>query len=323
MKSKVKETEATDLRPLHVKYRPTRLEDVLGQDRVTRAIEQTLTGKTATSFLFTGPSGCGKTTLARIVAARVGCDQPREIDAASFTGVDAMRDVARLALFKPLGGGATAIIVDECHRLSGQAWDALLKIIEEPPEGVYWLFCTTVPEKVPKTIQTRCATFNLRELGADELAVLLDEVCGQEGVSPSPGIIDICAERADGSPRQALVFLAKVWECESRKDAAKLLQVADDAEDNPAILLCRALMNGEPWEQLMAAVKSCKGMQAESVRIIVCAYFEKVAVGAKDENSKKLGLALMVLRAFAAPYPGHISGLYPIVLSLGAIAFPE
>src|SRR5678815_3051590 len=141
---------------LHTKYRPLTFDEVIGQDKVVADLRRVVRERRAKSFIFSGPSGVGKTTLARIVAnAFAGymatVANIEEVPAADHTGVDAMRAVANRALYRALGDSPVkAIIVDEAHRLSGAAWDVLLKPIEEPPEHVYWMFCTTHPAKIPR-----------------------------------------------------------------------------------------------------------------------------------------------------------------------------
>jgi DNA polymerase-3 subunit gamma/tau len=143
---------------LATKYRPETWEEVVGQDAVVKSMKVVVTKKSSKCFLLSGPSGCGKTTLARIAARSLGIKGGgalREIDAASKTGVDDMRQVCVDLGYKVLGGGSRGLIVDECHQLSKAAWNSLLKITEEPPPDTYWFFCTTEPSKVPVTIKRR------------------------------------------------------------------------------------------------------------------------------------------------------------------------
>ncbi len=130
------------MEPLHLKYRPKDFDEVVGQDAVVKSLQQAVKNNAGHTFLFTGLSGVGKTTLARITAATVGCVSSNliEIDAATHTGVDDMRDVTFSLKYKPIGvGSVKVIIVDECHMLSKSAWNSLLKVLEEPPAWVYWM----------------------------------------------------------------------------------------------------------------------------------------------------------------------------------------
>src|SRR5260221_235773 len=143
------------------KYRPTHLKDVLGQSQVIKSLEHVIHEKRAKAFIFAGPSGCGKTTLARILASKFAGGQAAitnltERDGAFASGVDSVRELVSSGLYRAIGASSVkAIIIDECHKLSASAWTVLLKPIEEPPEHVYWMLCTTEPSKIPKTIKTR------------------------------------------------------------------------------------------------------------------------------------------------------------------------
>jgi DNA polymerase-3 subunit gamma/tau len=131
---------------LITKYRPRTLADVIGQDNVVRSLQSIGKKKDTQVFLFSGPSGCGKTTLSRILAKMYGVEDNSvlEIDAASRTGVDDMRQLQEIVQYRPFGdSGKRAIILDECHRLSKNAWDSLLKVLEDPPAHIVWCFCTT------------------------------------------------------------------------------------------------------------------------------------------------------------------------------------
>lgn len=256
---------------LHTKYRPTTLDEVVGQDHIMEGLKGVLAAGKQQAFLFEGPSGTGKTTLARIAAKELNCAEVIEVDAASHTGVDAMRDVASRANFVSFDGGGKAIIVDECHRLSRQAWESLLKDIEEPPAGVYWFFCTTEGTKILKPIRTRCITYALKEVPWRKLLGLLDKVAKDEGIQTTEDILDVCAEEAGGSPRQALVNLSAVAHCKTTAEAQAALNRAPGSKQ--AIDLARML--GKEWTIADAAamLREMKDESPEGVRMTVFHYY--------------------------------------------------
>lgn len=303
---------------LHNKYRPTCLTDVLGQEVATNALQRVLKKGTAHSFVFTGPSGCGKTTLARIVANAVGCTKQNlmEVDAATHTGIDAMRAVTEVAQYGGMGASSKrCIIIDEAHALSKAAWQSLLKSVEEPPDHMYWVFCTTEPAKIPKTIQTRCVTVAVKPVPAPMLGKLLKTVCKRERMVVAPDVLKLVATTCDGSPRQALTNLALVAGCKTKREAAHALQTAGTSKE--AIDLCRLLMGKPQWSQCAELLKHFKdnGVDGEGVRRVVCGYMTSVALGTSSRNVNR---ALLVLDAFSQPYPPQ-SGVYPLVLSVGDV----
>lgn len=301
---------------LHVKYRPKALEDVVGQPQVVKALTRVLKEKSFQSFLFSGPAGCGKTTFARIAAKMCGCDMRDivEIDGATNTGIDAMRSVAQAAQYKPFGKSTgRAIIVDECHRLSRQAWDSMLKVVEEPPAHLFWFFCTTEPAKVPNTIRTRCATFSLKAVADQELRNLLLSVLKKEGKKVPDDVVSLVSQKSNGSPRQALVNLGVVLDCKTRKEAATAIEAVEDSD--PVIKLCRLLLQpNRSFVKCAAIVNELQDVNAESVRIVVVNYLGSCLKGTKsDKDAVKF---LTLLENFATPY-NQSEGLSPLWLSIG------
>ena len=309
--------------PMHVRYRPTAFDEVLGQGNVAHSMEAALRSGDSRAFLLSGPSGCGKTTLSRIGAHFIGCSPENviEIDAATHTGVDDVRALQEVLSFIPFGENTNrAVIVDECHRLSANARDSLLKVIEEPPEGVYWFLCTTEPGKVPVTIKTRCNSYTLNSVKEDDLGELLDWVCEEEKIEMSEDVADMCVHEAHGSPRQLLVNIATCRDAETKKDAADLLKTALDSE--PVRDLCQLLLNNGSWIKAMKIVEKMENESPESVRIVICRYMTKVLMGKK--NHAEIRACLGILEAFRADGMWNQSeGTAPLVNAIGRIMYSE
>jgi len=301
------------------KYRPTSFDDVIGHDSVVRSIKAALDGKRGRSFILGGPSGVGKTTLARIIAKHVGAKafDIVEIDGATHTGIDAMRGITERLQYKSFGGGARAVIVDEAHSISKPAVRSLLKAIEEPPDGVYWLLCTTEPASIPKEIRTRCLSYDLKPVPDEDILALLMGVTKAEGlpIANSDEALTVLVEAADGSPRQALSFLA---ECGHTKDLSEIRILIKQAAvaSKEAIDLCRLLIKGASWKELTACIAKLDG-QPESVRIIVLRYMSSVAL-----KEGKPGRALAIMDAFAQPFQDR-EGTAPLILACGGLCFGE
>lgn len=305
---------------LYNKYRPDTFELVLGQNAVVKALERVLKKGTSRAFVFAGPSGVGKTTLARISATYAGCTRINrvEIDAALNTGVDAMRKVAEAIRYVPMGKGAKkAVIVDEAHRLSGQAWDSLLKAVEEAPKHALWFFCTTNGAKLPATLKTRCVWLSLVSVSDRDIRRLVDDVASEEKIRVSESVVDLIVRQAHGSPRQALVNLAACDGVKDKKEAAEILHTA--LSSDATIELCRFMLRPGSWVKLMSIITKLDGQSPEGLRIIVCNYYASVLKRASSERD--VTHALSVLEAFSQEY-NQAEGMAPLFLSVGRVMYP-
>ena len=171
---------------LAVKYRPRDFREVCGQKSVIKVLERQLQLNIIKHcYLFCGSSGCGKTTLARIFANKIneGIGEPIEIDAASNSGVENVRSIIKQAQERSIEGKYKIFIIDECHALSNQAWQAFLKCIEEPPMYTIFMFCTTDPQKIPATITNRVMRFQINKLPTKDIISRLKQICKEEGIT--------------------------------------------------------------------------------------------------------------------------------------------
>ena len=261
-------------------YRPQTLDDLIGQDALVRTLRNALEqGRVAHAFVLTGVRGVGKTTTARIIARGLNCLGPDgnggptvnpcgvcancraitedrhvdvlEMDAASRTGVDDIRDIIEGVQYRPVSARYKIYIIDEVHMLSRNAFNALLKTLEEPPEHVKFVFATTEIRKVPITVLSRCQRFDLRRIDVADLSGLFERICGLESVEAEPEALRLIATAADGSARDGLSLLDQAMALARGPVTAGLVQdmlgLADRAE---IFTLFSGLMAGRITEVL-------------------------------------------------------------------------
>jgi DNA polymerase-3 subunit gamma/tau len=220
---------------LYLKWRPPTFDDMVGQEHITRTLRNSLkTGRIRHAYLFSGPRGTGKTTSARLLAKAINCrdENPEnrpcnvcdaciavnegryldliEIDAASHTGVDDVRDLRDKIAFSPGEGQYKVYIIDEVHRFSGSAFDALLKTLEEPPQHAIFILATTEIDKVPPTIKSRCLPFEFRLFSVLEVADRLQLIAESEGLQVERAALEVVARNGRGSMRDSVSLLDQI-----------------------------------------------------------------------------------------------------------------
>jgi DNA polymerase III subunit gamma/tau len=213
------------------KWRPQVFEDVIGQGHITRTLQNAIaTNRLAHAFLFSGPRGVGKTTTARILAKALNCKQGPtptpcgkcdscletaagtsvdvvEIDGASNRGIEHIRELRETVKYAPVGGKNKVYVIDEVHMLTNEAFNALLKTLEEPPPHVIFIFATTEPQKIPATIHSRCQRYGFKRIALHEIAAKLREITDKEGIKVSDEGLSMIARAAEGSMRDSQSLL--------------------------------------------------------------------------------------------------------------------
>jgi DNA polymerase-3 subunit gamma/tau len=270
----------TAYQPLHHKYRPQRLDQLVGQEAIAATLGQALrSGRIAPAYLFSGPRGTGKTSSARILARSLNClasDAPTpepcgvcdlcraiasgtaldviEIDAASNTGVDNIRELIERSRFAPVQARWKVYVVDECHMLSTAAFNALLKTLEEPPPRVVFVLATTDPQRVLATILSRCQRFDFRRIPLAALEQHLSWIADQEQIGITPEALHVVAQRAQGGLRDAESLLDQLSLLPAPVEAEAVWDLLGAVPEQELLALAAALAAQQPLELL----ESCR-----------------------------------------------------------------
>jgi DNA polymerase-3 subunit gamma/tau len=339
-----------DYQVLARKYRPTRFSDLAGQESMVRTLENAFAaGRIAHAFMLTGVRGVGKTTTARLLARALNYSTPErdrpsidldppgvhcsaimssthpdvlELDAASRTGVEAMRDLLDGVRYAPVSARYKVYIIDEVHMLSMQAFNALLKTLEEPPPHVKFIFATTEIRRVPITVLSRCQRFNLQRFTPDGLMAFLAGVCAAEGVAIAEEALAVIARAAEGSARDALSILdqAIVRAAGAGIDAGAvrdMLGMADRGRTEDLLSLILSVDRGAVLREVEAQIAA--GAEGASVirdlldLVAECARAEALGDGYRLSSQADGGRSVAALAARMSP--GQSARLWRILLT--------
>ena len=269
-------TAISSYQPLHHKYRPQRFDQLVGQEAIAATLGNALrTGRIAPAYLFCGPRGTGKTSSARILARSLNCigsDGPTpepcgvcelctsiaagnaldviEIDAASNTGVDNIRELIERSRFAPVQARWKVYVVDECHMLSTAAFNALLKTLEEPPPRVVFVLATTDPQRVLATILSRCQRFDFRRIPLQALEQHLSWIAEQEQIGITPEALHVVAQRAQGGLRDAESLLDQLSLLPAPIEATAVWELLGAVPEQELLALAGALASCDPLSLL-------------------------------------------------------------------------
>lgn len=282
---------------LYQKYRPSELSQIKGNSDLIQTLEGMLSDLQTCphTFLFTGESGTGKTTLARIIANRLGCKgiDYTEMNMADLRGIDTVRDIISTCQFMPIEGNVRVWVLDEIHQVTGAAANSLLKILEDTPSHVYFILCTTEPQKLLETIKGRCSIFQTKPLSDAQMFGVLRRIVNAEKKELQKEVYDQIIQDSLGHARNAIQILEQVLNVPEDRRLEIARQTAQ--EQSKSIELCRALMSGTTWKKVAEILSGLRDQEPESIRRVVLGYAQSILL---KEDNKLCGL---ILEEFMSP----------------------
>lgn len=292
---------------LYKQLRPKSLNQMIGQQAAVNQIRG-MKGRLPHALLFTGPSGTGKTTLIRILKRLLKCSDSdfTELNAGQDSGIDTIRHLENHSRIRPINGPCRIFALDECHSLTTQAQQAFLKLLEDTPEHCYFMLATTDPQKLARTVRTRCTEIVTQPLSNKSILLLLKTTLLEINITIDNQHIQKIIDVAEGSARKALVLLDQIRGVEDEKEVDEILQKGD--AERQAIELCRLLIQASPkWTQAAAILKNLKD-DPERTRRLVLSYMSTVALNGRNQK------AIRIMKNFETNY--FDSGFAGLILSV-------
>jgi len=284
---------------LYRKFRPKRLQDVYGQPQAIKSLKAMVTkNKIPHVMMFAGHSGSGKTTSARIMRRHIKCGirDFAEMNCADIRGIEAIRDIRKSMHLKPMNGKSKLWLIDEAHRLTGGAQEAMLKILEDVPSHIYFILCTTDPNKLTRTVRDRCFPVKFKPLNSSAIEQSLLYIQKQIATRIDKKVQATIINQADGSARRAIEMLEGVVLLANKSEQLEWLEGA--AEERRQIIdLCRLLFNFKTdWPTASGLLLALTTSDAESIRWAVIGYARAILL--KNNHQKLQQRACHVIQTF-------------------------
>ena len=274
--------------PLHLTYRPDKFSEIIGNKTIVKTIQNKIEGEDPPhSIMLHGPSGCGKTTIGRIITDALGCkinsNDFTELDIAQLTGVETAREIRQNMNFLPMESKCRVWLLDEFHKASSSFQNAMLKALEDTPKHVYFILCTTDPQKIIKTVKGRCQKYKVESLSNKQIEELINWVLKGEEFEIPDDVKEEIIEASDGCPREALIILDQIIDL-SPEEMLSAIQDSEVARETKE--LCQALLRGDDWNKLRKILKGLKGVEPERARQAIIHYMAAVALNSPDKASQ-------------------------------------
>ena len=274
---------------LYQKHRPVDFSGVIGNESVVASLQKMIeSDKLPKVLLFHGPAGTGKTTFARIVVNELGIKKidVKELDIGALRGIDNVREIRAASVKRPMGSKKKVYILDEFHAATADAKTAILKWLEDTPEHVLPIICTTDPGKLPKTIISRCVSFATKPLDSKEVRKLIETICTAEGKKISKSVRLKIQNLCDGSPRHAITLLESVIDLDEENALSVLNPLHEHTEQIKDLFSC-LLRTETPWSRYREVLKGIKD-EPETVRRSVLGYMTALMLSESNNSDRSL-----------------------------------